>query len=85
LAKREELTLFDLVLRLGAVVIALLMAAVVFADQFGVGLAIRIANNIFADQIGDITVVSWLLIVLAFLEFITLVLLVLSHRAARST
>ena len=68
-----------------AVVIALLMAAVVLAKQFGFGLCIRKANNIFADEIGNMTVVSWLLIVLAFLEFITLVLLVVSHRSARST
>jgi len=61
------------------------MAAVVLAKQFGFGLGIRKANNIFADEIGNMTVVSWLLIVLAFLEFITLVLLVVSHRSARST
>jgi hypothetical protein len=74
-----------MLLKLGAVVTALLIAAVIVADQFGVGLAIRKADNIFTDQIGNITVVSWLLLVLALLEFIALVLLALSYRSARSS
>ena len=77
--------LFNLLLKLVAVGIALLMAVVILADQFGVGLSIRIANNIHADEIGNLTVVSWLLVALAFFEFITLVLLVLSRRSARSS
>jgi hypothetical protein len=77
--------LFNVLLKLGAVVNGLLIAAVIVADQVGVGLAIRKADNIFTDQIGNITVVSWLLLALALFEFITLVLLALSYRSARST
>ncbi len=73
----------NLLLKLGAVVLALLMAAVILARQSGFGIGIRQANNMFTD-LGNTSVASWLIVVLVLLEIMTLVLLVVSRKFDKS-
>ena len=74
--------MLDTLLKLGAVIIALLLAAVFLAQRFGITIGIRVAGNLFADELGPLTLWSWSLIVLGLLEIVTLALLIRSHRSA---
>ena len=71
-------------LKLCAVVIAILIGVLILAQQLGFAIGIRVNNNLFADEIGNLPVVSWLLVFLALLEVITLVVIVISHKSLRS-
>lgn len=82
---KGELPVYDLLLKVGAVVIALLMAAIILARQFGVGLGVQAAReHHYTELIGNLSIVSWLLIILTLFELIILALLFLSHRSTES-
>lgn len=70
----------NLVLKLSAVVIAILMAVLILGMQYGVGIGIRTVDNIFVD-VGTAPVVSRLIVGLAVIEVITLVVLFFFHRS----
>lgn len=76
--------MWNLALKLSAVVIAILIAVLMVGMQYGVGIGIRTVDNMFVD-VGTAPVVSWLIVGLAVIEVITLVVLFFFHRPAGSS
>jgi hypothetical protein len=72
--------MLNLVLKIIAVVTGLLIVCLFVIKLTGGSIGIRIGGNMFADQIAGISVYSWLLGILALIEFGIFVLLFITSR-----
>ncbi len=62
------------VLRVLAVMVALLIVLVVFLRRTSIGIGVRTTQNIFANELANIAVSTWLLLILLLIEVILLIL-----------
>jgi len=57
-------------LKILAVIIAFLILLVVFLKRSSIGIGLRTTQNIFTDQIFNIAVSTWLLLILLIIEIV---------------
>jgi preprotein translocase subunit SecG len=75
--------MITLLLRILAVIIGFLILVVVLLKQTSIGIGVRTTQNIFTDQIANIAVSTWLLVVLLVIE-IVIVLVLFASPTSRS-
>jgi len=64
-----------LLLRILAVVIGFLILFVVLLKRASIGIGVRTTRNIFTDQIANMAVSTWLLVILLLIEIVIVLIL----------
>jgi hypothetical protein len=72
--------MINLSLKIASILVGALIAALLLAKQSGQGIGVRIAGNLFAEEIANMSVVSWALIFLLMVELVLLVLIFIPLR-----
>ena len=67
--------MITLLLRILAVIIGFLILLVVFLKLTSIGIGLRTTQNIFTDQIANIAVTTWLLVILLLSEIVIVLVL----------
>ena len=62
-------------LKILAVIIAFLILLVVFLKRGSIGIGLRTTQNIFTDQIFNIAVSTWLLLILLIIEIVVVAII----------
>jgi len=72
--------MINLSLKIASILVGALIAALLLAKQSGQGIGVRIAGNLFAEEVANMSVVSWALIFLLMVELVLLVLMFIPLR-----
>lgn len=72
----------NVVLKILAVLVGLMVAVLIVAKAYGFGIGIRVTQGVFSEHIAGMTVVSWLLILAILIEFLILASLFILPRAS---
>ena len=67
--------MMTLLLRILAVVIGFLILFVVLLKRASIGIGVRTTRNIFTDQIANMAVSTWLLVILLLIEIVIVLIL----------
>jgi hypothetical protein len=67
-------------LKIIAIIIGFLIVALILLKRLGVGIGIRVTQNIFSEQIANMSVYSWLLGFLILFELLIVAFLVFSSK-----
>jgi len=67
--------MINLILKIAVILIGALIGALLLIQQSGVGIGIRTNGNIFTDQVAQMSVISWILILLLGIELVLVILI----------
>ncbi len=77
---QNVLPMSSLLLKILAVIIACLILLVVILKRTSIGIGVRTTQNIFSEQIDNVAVSTWLLVILLLIELLVVALLFFSSK-----